>query len=168
MLATKYNRMMEKKNVDQTTLSQNNYDEEVLDAFTRMSASLHTLSTLISLETKLTLSELSASEHLRLDGPLAPKEISNRIHLSTGATTGMLDRLERRGFVRRTAHPTDRRSMLVHYLEQESPRITKLENLQKLLEVRVGQLDRSQREVVASFLRGVSSDIAEVVGETSP
>ena len=127
-----------------------------------MSAVLHTLNTLLSLETGLTMSELAASEHLRLDSPLSPKEISKRIHLSTGATTGMLDRLEQRGLIRRTPHPTDRRSLLVHYLEPESPSVTKLENLQKLLEKRIQQLDDSQKAVTLSFLRGVTEDIAKV------
>lgn len=153
---------MEEKNVNQTTLSQSNYVKEIPDAFTRMSASLHTLNTLISFETGLTMSELGASEHLRLDGPLSPKEISNRIHLSTGATTGMLDRLEQRGFVKRAPHPTDRRSVLVHFLEQENPSVTKLENLQELLEARIEQLDDTQKTVVAAFLKGVSEDIAKV------
>ena len=153
--------MVEKKNVYQTTLSQSNLSEELLVAFTRMSAALHTLNTLLSLETGLTMSELSASEHLRLDGPLSPKEISRRIHLSTGATTGMLDRLEQRGLIRRTPHPTDRRSVLVHYLEPEAG-IAKLENLQKLLETRIQQLDDSQKAVTLSFLQGVSEDIAKV------
>ncbi len=156
---------MEEKNVNQTALSQSNYTKEISDAFTRMSASLHTLNTLISFETGLTMSELAASEHLRLDGPLSPKEISNRIHLSTGATTGMLDRLEQRGFVKRAPHPTDRRSVLVHFLEQENPSVTKLENLQGLLEARIEQLDDAQKTVVASFLRGVSEDIANVSEE---
>ena len=153
---------MEKKNVDQTTLSQSNLSGELIIAFTRMSAALHTLNTLLSLETGLTMSELAASEHLRLDSPLSPKEISKRIHLSTGATTGMLDRLEQRGLIRRTPHPTDRRSLLVHYLEPESPSVTKLENLQKLLEKRIQQLDDSQKAVALSFLQGVTEDIAKV------
>lgn len=152
---------MKEKNVNQITLLKSNLAEEILDIYVRMSASLHTLNTLISAETGLTMSELGASEHLRLDGPLSPKEISKRIHLSTGATTGMLDRLEQRGFVKRVPHPTDRRSVLVHFLEQENPGVTKLENLQALLEARIEQLDDAQKTVVAAFLRGVSEDITK-------
>ena len=153
--------MVEKKNVYQTTLSQSNLSEELLVAFTRMSAALHTLNTLLSLETGLTMSELSASEHLRLDGPLSPKEISRRIHLSTGATTGMLDRLEQRGLVRRTPHPTDRRSVLVH-LPRAGSRYCQAGNAAKLLETRIQQLDDSQKAVTLSFLQGVTEDIAKV------
>ena len=155
-----------KNNTDKVTLAQSNFANEVKTAFVKLSASLHTLNTLVSLETGLTMSELAASEHLRLDGPLSPKEISKRIHLSTGATTGMLDRLEGRGFVKRTPHPTDRRSVLVHYLEPESPGTVKLEHLQKLLEARTEALGRPQREVIASFLRGVADDISKVSGES--
>ncbi len=157
---------MKKNDTDKVTLSKSSFENEVLDAFVRLSASLYTLNTLVALETGLTMSELAASEHLRLDGPLSPKEISKRIHLSTGATTGMLDRLEQRGFIKRTPHPTDRRSVLVHYLEPESPSNVKLEHLQKLLEMRIEKLGEPQKAAVASFLRGVSGDISRVSGES--
>ena len=45
--------------------------------------------------------------------PLSPGELSKRLELSSGAMTNRLDHLERRGLVRRRAHPDDRRALLV-------------------------------------------------------
>jgi len=46
-------------------------------------------------------------------GPMAPSELSDRLIVTRATVTGVLDSLERRGFVHRSAHPVDRRSLLV-------------------------------------------------------
>src|SRR3954470_11272657 len=45
--------------------------------------------------------------------PLSAGEISSRTALPTSSTTRVLDRLEKRGFVRRVADPEDRRRVVV-------------------------------------------------------
>ena len=47
------------------------------------------------------------------DEPLTPGEISERTLISSATMTSTLDRLERRGWVRRLPNPDDRRSVLV-------------------------------------------------------
>jgi len=44
---------------------------------------------------------------------LPPNEIAERLILSRASVTSLLDSLERRGYVRRMAHPTDRRMLLI-------------------------------------------------------
>lgn len=44
---------------------------------------------------------------------LAPSVIAERLMITTGSMTSLLDTLERRGMVRRRAHPSDRRRLLV-------------------------------------------------------
>ena len=46
--------------------------------------------------------------------PLAPSTIAERLMITTGSMTSLLDTLERRELVRRQAHPSDRRRLLVH------------------------------------------------------
>ncbi len=50
---------------------------------------------------------------LRDHGPMAPSEIGDRLIVTRATVTGLVDSLERRGFVRRTPHPSDRRSLIV-------------------------------------------------------
>jgi DNA-binding MarR family transcriptional regulator len=46
-------------------------------------------------------------------GRLAPGEIAERLIVTSASVTSLLDTLEKRGFVRRTAHPDDRRKVIV-------------------------------------------------------
>lgn len=50
---------------------------------------------------------------LRDRGPMPPSELSERLIVTRATVTGLLDSLEQRGFVRRSANPADRRSLLV-------------------------------------------------------
>jgi DNA-binding MarR family transcriptional regulator len=50
---------------------------------------------------------------LRDRGPMSPSELGQRLIVTRATVTGLLDSLERRGFVRRAPNPADRRSLLV-------------------------------------------------------
>jgi DNA-binding MarR family transcriptional regulator len=61
---------------------------------------------------------LSVTEHKALDmlsrqGPITAGQLAEVTGLTTGAITGMVDRLEKAGFVRRVPDPTDRRKIRV-------------------------------------------------------
>ena len=61
---------------------------------------------------------LSATEEKAIDllerfGPLTAGELAKRSGLAPASVTGLVNRLERKGFARRIAHPSDRRSILV-------------------------------------------------------
>jgi DNA-binding MarR family transcriptional regulator len=62
-------------------------------------------------------SEWYALSLLELEGPLTSGELSARTGLTTGATTRLIDRLERAGYVRRAADPADRRKVVVEPVE---------------------------------------------------
>ena len=47
------------------------------------------------------------------DAPLPPNQIAERLILSRATITGLVDSLERRGYVRRMPHTTDRRMLLI-------------------------------------------------------
>ncbi|WP_327314365.1 MarR family winged helix-turn-helix transcriptional regulator [Streptomyces sp. NBC_01235] len=65
---------------------------------------------------------LNATEEKTLDflqrqGPLTAKDLAELTGLAPASVTGMLDRLEAKGFVRRVKHPTDKRRVLVELNE---------------------------------------------------
>jgi DNA-binding MarR family transcriptional regulator len=105
----------------------------------------------------LETSELAALEHLQAAGSMAHKRLGERLSLSPGAITSMIDRLERRGYVERIPNPEDRRSALV--------RITKsgleesLGHLWPYIEEMKGVeegFSEEERAVVARFLRAAT------------
>ncbi len=57
------------------------------------------------------------------DEPLPPNVIGERLLVTRGTVTGLLDTLERKGFVRRRPHPTDRRMLLVELTPAARPLI---------------------------------------------
>ncbi|PSN11509.1 MarR family transcriptional regulator [filamentous cyanobacterium CCT1] len=61
---------------------------------------------------------LSATEHKALDllsraGPLTAGQLAEATGLTTGAVTGLVDRLERAGFVSRERDSSDRRKVVI-------------------------------------------------------
>jgi DNA-binding MarR family transcriptional regulator len=105
----------------------------------------------------LEASELAALEHLQAAGPMTQKRLGERLSMSPGAVTAMIDRLELRGYVERTPNPEDRRSALV--------RITKagleesLRHLWPYIEDMKGVeegFSEEERAIVARFLRAAT------------
>ncbi len=56
-------------------------------------------------------------------GPMTAGELARATGLTTGAMTTLLDRMERMGYLRRVAHPTDRRRVVVELTEKMRRRI---------------------------------------------
>jgi DNA-binding MarR family transcriptional regulator len=50
---------------------------------------------------------------LRDHGPMSPSVLGDRLIVTRATVTGLVDSLERRGYVSRTANPADRRSVIV-------------------------------------------------------
>lgn len=50
---------------------------------------------------------------LRDHGAMSPSELGERLIVTRATVTGLLDSLERRGFVKRSTNPADRRSLVV-------------------------------------------------------
>jgi DNA-binding MarR family transcriptional regulator len=70
----------------------------------------------------ITATDLDALEHLEADGPLTQRDLGDRLSLTSGAVTMLVDRLERAGWVRRRPHPSDRRYVMVELSEQAAER----------------------------------------------
>ncbi len=68
---------------------------------------------------------LSATDHKALDilmktGPITAGQLAEFTGLTTGAITGVIDRLEKIGFVRRERDPNDRRQVIVQPLQEKA------------------------------------------------
>ncbi len=117
----------------------------------------------------LKASELAALEHLQAAGPMTQKRLGERLSISPGAVTAMIDRLESRGYVERISNPEDRRSALVLITKagvQESVRHL-WPYIEDIKGIEEGFSDE-ERAVIARFLREATQAThraAEGVGE---
>jgi DNA-binding MarR family transcriptional regulator len=97
---------------------------------------------------------------LQVHGPLTPGQLAELSGLTTGTVTGVIDRLENAGFVRRERDPSDRRKVLVeldgeHLGRQMAPLYAgQAESLAGV----EGSFDAEQREVIADFLERLVAD----------
>jgi DNA-binding MarR family transcriptional regulator len=88
-------------------------EERLLAAVRRFTLEDGRLDQAVARRYGLSLAEMRALDHLQVAGGLTPGQLGVRLQLTSGAVTALVDRLERRGLVERTAHPTDRRSTLL-------------------------------------------------------
>src|SRR3954449_12500824 len=66
----------------------------------------------------LTFSQLSALTSLQLAGALTPRELADTERVQPPTMTKIVGKLEERGLVARTPHPTDRRQVILAATEQ--------------------------------------------------
>ena len=66
--------------------------------------------------------DLESLDILVRHGPMTAGRLAELTGLTTGAITGLVDRLERHGYATREPHPTDRRRVIVRALVAEAER----------------------------------------------
>lgn len=104
------------------------------------------------------LQGLSATEEKALDlierfGPLTAGDLARRAGLAPASVTALLDRLEKKGFARRTANPADRRRVLVEFDRSSLVRLAPLfsDLVREMHEMYAGY-SRAELETVLRFL----------------
>jgi DNA-binding MarR family transcriptional regulator len=70
--------------------------------------------------------DLDCLDLIALHGPLSPSALARRAGLHPATMTGILDRLERGGWVARTREPSDRRAVIVRALRHRNPELMRL------------------------------------------
>ncbi|SMD26812.1 MarR family winged helix-turn-helix transcriptional regulator [Kibdelosporangium aridum] len=105
---------------------------------------------------------------MRVDEPLTAGQIAKMSGLSTGAVTGVIDRLEKHGFVRRVRDPHDRRKVLVEVTKVDEHKYdhlfthlaTGLEDvLTKFSPPERAIIERFQRELVDRFRKDAFAEL---------
>jgi DNA-binding MarR family transcriptional regulator len=101
-------------------------------------------------------------------GPIAAGELARRVGVTSGAVTGVIDRLERGGWVRRVADPTDRRRVIVELVtsgpegpnpERYAEMLRLFTPLQREIETIADQLSDDQIETIVDYLRAANDAV---------
>jgi DNA-binding MarR family transcriptional regulator len=97
--------------------------------------------------------DLDALEYLEAEGPLTQRDLADRLSLTSGAITMLVDRLEHAGWVTRGPHPTDRRYTvlgLTPRVVEASP--SELDRYHRAIVELAKAVPAGQRRAVAAFL----------------
>jgi DNA-binding MarR family transcriptional regulator len=97
--------------------------------------------------------DLRCLELLGLESEATPSRLAVLLGLTTGAVTGILDRLERTGFVRREADPADRRRVFVRPVPE---RLTEIAARYQPFERRIRALGAGPREAVGPLAEALA------------
>jgi DNA-binding MarR family transcriptional regulator len=102
------------------------------------------------------MNELKCAEFLVRMGPMSAGKLAELAGLTTGAITGIVDRLEKAGWAKRVADPTDRRRVIVHPGPQDTATVDELytdymDSLSALLE----DYSDSELVLITGFIDGL-------------
>jgi DNA-binding MarR family transcriptional regulator len=97
-------------------------------------------------------SDLECLDLILMSGPSSAGEIARHTGLTSGAVTGLIDRLERLGLVERTADPADRRKVLVRVREDRIGPIARLyAPLEKAMQSLLAGYSREELKLLIDF-----------------
>lgn len=102
--------------------------------------------------------DLACLDVIHRGGPLTPTRLAARVGIHLATMTGILSRLERQGWIRRTPDPHDRRSSLI---ELDAARAADLEALFADATARLGRVTAALRvEEAKKILRFLTDSAA--------
>jgi DNA-binding MarR family transcriptional regulator len=101
---------------------------------------------------------------LNQHGPITAGRLAELTGLSTGAVTGIIDRLARVNFVRRESDPTDRRRVIIQLVpERENEAFTHLVSIQSRVDKLLDRYDQKELAAIADFLTRSGDATAEEI-----
>jgi DNA-binding MarR family transcriptional regulator len=127
--------------------------DRIQDGLVRTIANVVVFNAQVAEQLGLGVSDMQFMTYLMQDGPLSPGRLSELSGLKSGSVTGVIDRLERAGYVHRERDESDRRKVRVvldteKLQSAESPYAGQAANLRRVLDTFEGD----QLETIADFL----------------
>lgn len=133
--------------------------EEVATQLGVMSTHAVVRSQLIADRLNISVTDLESLEVIAREGKLTAGRLAQHMGLTTGAITGLVDRLARAGYVVRAPDPADRRKVLIELnLKEVSRAVFPLyAGLSSAVLEYLGTLTVEQLRIIASFLNAAVS-----------
>jgi len=113
-------------------------------------------------------SDFAVLEALLHKGPLPVNEIGKKVLLTSGSITVAVDRLEKKGFVERRAHGSDRRARIVH-LTKEGEKVIKrvfADHAADMEHLAAASLTRGERQTLIRLLKKIGYEAADESSRT--
>ena len=143
-------------------------DDDLVSSLQRFGLQRDRMRAALARHVGVSATSLDALEHLEADGPLTQRDLGERLSLTSGAVTMLVDRLERAGLVRRRPHPGDRRYVLIELSPQAAASEPDgLAVYHAQVRALAAEVPAEQREAVARFLAAAAAAAAIAAGELS-
>ncbi len=98
--------------------------------------------------------DLDCLDILEAHGPLSPTALARRAGLHPATMTGILDRLEKGGWIMRERDPADRRAVLVRAIRDRYAQLLRLySGLSRSMNKLLAGYSDAELEVIADFMR---------------
>ncbi len=108
----------------------------------------------------LTVADFDAVQYLAEAGPVPAGRIAEAMGITTGAVTGLVDRLERSGWVERARHEVDRRQVVVQIAESRREALqADITHRESLLGEALADLDDAAVRDAAALLDGAATQL---------
>jgi DNA-binding MarR family transcriptional regulator len=99
----------------------------------------------------LNTTDMESLRLLFLKGIATPSELARHTGLTSGATTAMLDRLEKAGLIERRPNPNDRRGTLIAPTESSSEKVASwFESAREAQDKLISSYSESELEIIAN------------------
>jgi DNA-binding MarR family transcriptional regulator len=135
----------------------NNEHEAMGEALRRLSAYTVLFNEAVADRLGITLTDLKCSSLLDLQGPMSAGALAEITGLTTGAITGVIDRLEKAKLARRVADPHDRRKVIVETVRQRAGEFDRL----------YGGLGAAMRTLLSPLDAKQLANLREFIGKTN-
>ncbi|MEO6728862.1 MAG: MarR family transcriptional regulator [Candidatus Dojkabacteria bacterium] len=114
----------------------------------------------------LSLTESLCLTLLGINQVSTPSEISRYTGLTTGATTAMLDRLEKKGFIKRKSNPNDRRGVIIEInVEYSKVAFPIVSGVQKAHKDLIDSYTDAELDLITDFLTRFTNNVVESTRE---
>ncbi|HEX3081850.1 MAG TPA: MarR family transcriptional regulator [Candidatus Saccharimonadia bacterium] len=113
----------------------------------------------------LSASEFEFCDVLQSQGPTSAGQLAKLCGLSTGGVTGLVDRLEKAGLVRRVADPADRRRVVIEPLDRSdlSATVRKLyEPVAQAFDQLVAGYSDAELAIILGFINSASRMVEDM------
>ena len=146
----------------------NGRHQMTVDLLRELAASLDALTNAASPHAGLNRTDIRALDIINMQEGLTAGQLAARLKLTTGAITGVLDRLERAGHARRTHDQDDRRRVMVQpTAEARRYGSVVFGEVGRDLDTLLARYSRRDRELIDNFLRSINHIVAERADQLS-
>ena len=138
---------------------------ELLAESRGLSGDFDRLSQAVAEQVSLSPTELLAIDLISTAGSMSAGELARELRLTTGAITGLVDRLEKAGFARRTPDANDRRRVLVQATSKERKISEMYAPLEASLRRAIEDYSERDLDTLTDFLKRLRRVVADTTSK---